>query len=969
MANTNMFKITIDDKDYTSHVPFPLKWIEALDETLDYSRISIQSLNKEIFRPLTSIEILMTDRKGTNFVINEVISTDSATEVPVGSGKYNHELFSIEQTKILEGIVMPALTFTNDLGREFVHGNQPIDVEISKYKSSQSYMINVNPDENVVNEITNSNQPKGVGQTFTFPSFGKMFPSARGYICNWDIYVFNPQNKMIKNEGGFYDRPYPAIKHSSLDNTDLTVTLEEGTYRAKYILANMSSSTTDNSKPEIETIVEFSFRVVENYEPLPKWNITTVINRMLNVAESHLASEQPRFCLNAQQAEEFSKIDAFDFIDTPEFMVPSGTLREGLDIIGGYIHGMVRLRGNEIYYDMLGGTEQAELYKKNYPYVSKKYAQNIESFCTNLDSTVDNFVCALDDKQGTIIEPYNDGYETVRTETVYARIEEGNMYIATQFPIQKIKSVKIGFVNGIDGRVGDITPFIYEEAEYGRLSSYSGKYPTSKAFALYYTQGTKNIYGLNFKVPDATAGNVFSRYSIVNIINTKKETNLNSVNYQLLAFQVEYVPIFRARVQQTKQYIGDFKQPRALCYNQGANLVETRYFGENMKGAVARMGNVECVITFHLQDFTLLPKCGQLWGDDYYISQIAYELYPQFLKCEISLSEDFNRLSQYIGINSVKRFYEVSEKQAYASDRKYTDYIVIGDRVIEDTTLMTIAPIKQIFTQEGTHDSISQIFAEGVKTSGESLNLRKVLLPVVSSAFGNAMCFSMTYKDNYSAGAQSIYETAGGAQGYYTNDVPYANYYGRFPALKFSMYAKQAAPISAGIEQSIGKFIPEWTGNAPENPIIETPTNNPLIIEKDGAEIISLNYVLEFVTNRKNYIIGSALARNCPLVRGTDSKRFAALYVLPQRISKFAARVPLDSATKITEYKKDSDIPGHSYTKTIRFNNFASPVSGAAWAIVDDSSGELLIGSNEPITAGQTVSMPYMTLRHNIFNL
>lgn len=947
MVNYNTFNVTIGDKDYTRHVPFPLKWQEALDETLDYSRINLKQLKTPVFTPFTPITITMTDKKGHVKELNQFISTDSATEKPVGSGKYNHDMYQIEQTKLLEGIVVDALTFTNDLGRLYTDG-APMSVP-NESGNTTNYLKLTPPDyyKAVVLKDTE----------FTFESIKSvlhnMWSSGERDFISGSITVKNDET--------------PIFERNSRDNSDwltanFTTIVTSEVYSVEYKVnyATEGGGLTD-------TKVVYTFGIVTDYYPLPKWNITSVINRILNLAEPHLQGETPRFYLNSEQAEQFSRIDAFDFIDTPEFMLPSGTLKEDLDIIGGYIHGIPRLNGNEVSFDMLGDTEQALLYKKNFPYCLNTFTQDIESYCSSLDSTVDNFACLLDDEQGTVTEPYNDGYKTVRTETVYARIDENNMYIATSMPIQEIKSVKCGFIPGQNFKGGDITNYIFEESEYSRLSSYNKIYSSSKAYALYYTQGSKNIYGLNFKVPTLVNPSL-ENYAIVNILKATAGGDIKKLgeNYPLLAFQVSYIPVFRARVQQSKQYIGDITQPRALCYNQGSNLVETRYYGEHLKGTVARMGTVDRVMLFHFDDFRLIPKLGQMWGDDYFISEIACELFPEFLKCQITLSKDFNRLSQYIGINSVKRFYEVSEKQAYARDMKYADYVVIGDKVDEDTTLAGADAIAQTFSQsEGAH-SVSHVIAKGVTKMGEGADGATVLLPVISVALGTAMTFTFAYEDNYSAGAQSIHETEGKATGFFTNGVAYGSHYGRFDGLKFSMYTEQSAPATPDEQNNIGNALPQWKGELPSDAVISTPENRGLEVDKNGAEVLSLAYVLEFVTNRKNYIIGAALARNCPLVRGSDSSRAAALYVLPNRMSKFAARVSLSGAVKVADYAGGSNMTVSG--KSIKLADAVPESDGAAW-VVATSTGEVLFGANEVVTAGQAINMPYLTLRHDIYNI
>ena len=510
---------------------------------------------------------------------------------------------------------------------------------------------------------------------------------------------------------------------------------------------------------------------------------------------------------------------------------------------------------------------------------------------------------------------------------------------------------------------GDITAYVFESAEYARMSGYSEAYPQSKVYALYYTQGTKNIYGLNFRIPKAS-DEYLGDMAITRILKATSGHDIGGLgtNYPLLSFQVSYIPVFSARTQQTKQYISEYKQPRTLVYNQGANLVETRYFGENMKGAVARMGNVGRIVTYNLGNFALIPEIGQMYGDDYYISGVTCEIYPALLKCMLTLSQDFNRLSQYIGIDSVKRFYEVSEKQAYARNIKYADYVVIGDQVEEDTTCMHAREIAQIFWQNipvagGISYTVARTYSESQAPNTE------VLLPVISTAQGNAMVFTFNYEDNYSAGVQSQHYSSGEVSGYFTNAVPYADYYGRAEYLSFAM-----GQVSTRTQSDKAKLdLPQKGENAVSPSTINTGTPG-LVIQTDGAESLSVNYILEFVTNRKNYIIGSAMARNSPLVRGVSRNRYASLYILPKRIGKFDNAIDTGAGTKVWDY---GPIPQHITvdTKSIKFENFTPAINGAAWAIVDNSTGEILLASNETITAGTPVQMPYMTLRHNIFNI
>ncbi len=503
--------------------------------------------------------------------------------------------------------------------------------------------------------------------------------------------------------------------------------------------------------------------VVSNVAPLPRWNAKTVINRLLVKAETLRKSQTPRFHLNAEQAEEFEKIEM------PELHLTNSTLREALQTVGSYIHGEPRLNGTEISYDMYGGSERTAVdFSK---YFSKSFQQSIDSALTSIDSTVDNLVSTIGYAKGVMVEPYSGGYKTVRTETLYARIQDDNMIIATTYPINRIIKLESGTIGGKYGGT-DLTPYVFEASEYTRLSSYSSLYPTSRAYAIYYTQGEKNIKGLNFKQQDPITP-AFKNYAILNILRAATGDNNLETGYTNLAFRVTYESVSSARVKQSKQYIADFNRVSEIAYNQGQNLIESSYYGEHLKGVVARLGNVDKVLTLYQRGAAVVPKVGTLYDDDYYISAVAVEYQPYFTKISCALSKDFNRYSDYVGINSTKRFYEISERQAYDSFINYRDYVVIGDAVTADanapkTLLRNISGVRSAFDTT-PRTGVSCVVARGLARSNNgTIDNKELVTAAVTAA-------SVKFTKHDVTGVQSIGDdeaiTIEGSLTYYDKDT------------------------------------------------------------------------------------------------------------------------------------------------------------------------------------------------------
>jgi len=977
----NSFTVMINNENVTKYTQFPIKWENALDERLDTARISLKQFPKSIIQPMSPAVITVTDKEEKTLSLRAIITTDEAIEVPVGSGLYDHEIFMLEETKILEGIVVDTLVFTNPLGKDYTLASKKInpDMEINSIIDYTCTPIRY------ISPLSDNTE-------FTFCSLKDMFNGYGAPIGKYRPAIQSDEPSFIPPSGiyvRYNDKEIARVNFQISDNWQndtITLNLQSGIYEVTYIIWNYQ---THGGKVTNYTKATFTFNVIKDYNVITDWNIATVIDRVLDLAETHIEGIKPRFKLNGKDEngeQHIGQYAEFEKIKAPEFAFTNCTLKEILDQIGGYIHGIPRLYGDEIFFDMLGGTEQASLYEMNYPYISNLYTQDIENYCTSLDSTVENLVCLVDSEQGTITEPCLNGSKSVRSEIAFARLEEDNMVISTQYPIQEIVSVVNTSVPDMSLGEINITSYIYEEADYNRMSSYTDIPPEytyvsskSKVYALYYKQGNKNIYGLNFKQIQLN-GEVQSVYAISKILSHASKKGIDDfkkvTRYQEFAFRVSYIPIFSARTQQTKQCINGFIQPRTLVYNQNANLIETSYYGENLKGIVARMGNVERVVTYNLDYVSLIPKIGQLYGDDYYISSVVCEVLPAYIKCVVSLSQDFNRLSQYIGINTVRRFYEVSEKQAYKRDIKYSDYVVIGDKVDEDETILNNITFMFDCLRVGiggnnvgytSNNNPTCAIIQGYNTYGIKIE-DAIVLPLITTAQGNAAVFHFSYDDNYSAGFQVKKEIGENTTGYFINSVPYSDYFGRIDTIKFIM--------TSSIPNSDPLLLPQCVFPADQYGHMFQTNEHGIVVRKDSAEILSFNYIVEFVTNRKNYIIGSGLARWSSLVASDyiQKKSAPALYILPTRLSKFKNEINLNNAVKIWDFcgngnnMQNTHISLQHGAKSIKFEDFISNIEGKAWAIVFPW-GELLFGANETIIPNNKVNMPYMTLKHNIFNL
>ena len=631
---------------------------------------------------------------------------------------------------------------------------------------------------------------------------------------------------------------------------------------------------------------------------------------MLDLAEPIFHGEAPRYTFNAAQAEKYDQIYA------PEFSMTQCTLREQLKVIGGYIHAEPRLLENdEIVFEEYGNTEISPV--GGLPYVFESTSCDINQYCTDIRTNASNLVNSLGYAQGVVIDPADGFFRSLRTETQYARVTDENGICMTQFPVYSVRKLECGILSAADGvtfalPMLDITPYVFEATRYSaNLSDYAGGYPSSKQYAVYFTRGQNNIRGLFYQVPNAISSAVFSRYAIVNILaactselTAAQIDSLVTNNPENLVFRITYDPIYSTYLSHGKQLHIAGETNYTQIYNQSGNLIETTYFGENLKGAAARLGNVEQERTYIFSKLTDIPKAGQMLDEEYAISAVSTEVMATYIKCTLALTKDFNRISQYVGISSNKRTYEVSESAAYQRDILLKEYLIVGSA---EEAAQEAAEGKPKIFHPSALNGFSAIFGydpgtpygptkiitvavaagQGMKKDGDGNKipgdpLNRVILPTVSGAFGNTIVFNFSYKDNYSAGDR-VQKVNGddSVTGYWQTDVRYPDLYGRMYYLSFGLYS--SVP---GVKQTAYDLPLYENSEAVSEAPISTEVGAPLIIRKDSREKISINVECEIKTTKKDVNIGSALAYLCRFVY-TGGDVLPKLYLNMSRKNRF----------------------------------------------------------------------------------
>lgn len=830
--------------------------------------------------------------------------------------KYKLDIALIERTKLLEGVLCQSLTFTNSNGKQWGTGDlQNPNSALTLFEHTESSTnIPHSYDNDLKNQVKNS----------------YLNPAKEGTEIQVETAV-NIANKMID----YLEALYGIGKFSVVPTTsalsyvtpsgttnlfgDQGATVQLSSYLGiKYTVVLQSIVPGDPSYRVTDTFeIQYYIAGVENRYPLKPYSITDCICRCLELAQPLKLGELPKYKLQGvnymlngngtftRTYEPNSQAYEFDKITAPNFTMTQCTLREQMKVVGTFIHCEPRLgydpdgtglnyEENTIIFERYEKEQDTNLGERGYVY--RGVSQSLNNYCTSVTTNVANLVNTINYADGVIKDPDASAFRTLRTDSVNVMLTESNSKIYTQFPIYDVIKVEctVFTANGDVGSTYDITPYVFEQHEYNNLSSYEGTYPYAKGYAIYYTQGQKDLNGLFFK-NESASNPTFVNYAIKNIIDAVSGGDFDSENdWQKLAFRVSYIPVYSTMFSHGKSLIQDGNNNFTIPYAQSENLVESSYYGEHLKGLANRMGNIEQERTYILPDVSYLPKAGQTL-DGYVIASVKHDLRHTHVKCTVALTKDFNRLSQYVGVNSHKRVSEVSEREAYSRDILIKEYAVVGDRQPQTSSILKeISPLicSIIGSSLITYNPITAVLCAGAKKlyfKPENANAvayeNGVSLPVISSAFGNAIIFSWTYKDNYSAHERlQKFVTVGDSMAAYQDDIPYCDYYGHIYWYDFAL-VPYTNPISDALAFANGNVARSGAIKYPDSGQISAyartsefgAEHKPILIEKDSREALNVNYEVEFISNRKDLILGSAIASKCPLI-GEVNESSATIY-------------------------------------------------------------------------------------------
>jgi hypothetical protein len=374
-----------------------------------------------------------------------------------------------------------------------------------------------------------------------------------------------------------------------------------------------------------------------------------------------------------------------------------------------------------------------------------------------------------------------------------------------------------------------------------------------------------------------------------------------------------------------------------VVYNQGSGKVDSRLYGRNLFGAAVRMGNTAHVLPYIAPLTAKMPKAGQILPNGKTIASISVATYGTYKRVDIEAVDRFNRLSQYVGIKSNVRLYEVSERLTQDRHIIYEDALTL---TTEEGASGSPAMVGEGFTQEcakllrgGTPTTaISRAILQGFKGTEA---LTKVVLPVLALPVGNALCFAFSFADNYSAGGRiDKYELATNDFASTMTNTPYASEFGEIDLLAVRLTNQ---PVPSTIDRKeYADAVPAYIGD--EAAYIADTGAWRWKIDKDSRETIHGTYQVNLLGGGGIQIAPTAAEAFRPYCGGNSA---LSLRIYDEEIAPLATTIDGGASATI---QTSATPEGVSIIAT-------STKDGKAWAIVNEA-GKIYASKNTPITKG-----------------
>jgi hypothetical protein len=536
------------------------------------------------------------------------------------------------------------------------------------------------------------------------------------------------------------------------------------------------------------------------------------------------------------------------------------------------------------------------------PYNSYDEVAELEDYVAGIQSSAKNVLKPLR------YSPFKNGFKGVRSSDIGKQTTSNIHYECEDMVERPIKVL-------VKGRAGanadesivyteddetDITSNVVNYLYYQTLTnekdiSFSGKQTLRKHNSIYYTQGLRELLGFSYlgEELDLVIGdNYYKRaiYECIDAVRSIESGELiigagqgsgSSDSYEdegldgdiKLRLQVTYQNITETSARVFKDDLSGFEHETIKYINESANINESKALGDNLQLVVNRLGGTKTIISGVVDSEDELPQLGDIDSNGK-VYTVIKTTHGDRIKYEMTLVQDYNVISSYIGIKSRLRFEEVSSSDSTKRFIRYPSKFIFTEN--QETFSTRIIDSENILASLFT-DSTQGINYAYIEFNHENGQTAKVHASVDSYAIGKTIELQIAMKDNYSAGLQRYMEVISSSDVYMNKDVSYTDYYGKVNDIAMYVYYDNTAFTTAEEEA-----YPEASSNKGD----ELFTVITDYIDKDAREQPVFLIEIALLSEDPQMRVFNGFARYNKIVEGDDSIATGLLLYEPRPNAK-----------------------------------------------------------------------------------
>ena len=459
--------------------------------------------------------------------------------------------------------------------------------------------------------------------------------------------------------------------------------------------------------------------------------------------------------------------------------------------------------------------------------------------------------------------------------------------------------------------------------------------------------GVRQIFtigGVEFPGYLVNEGQSNETYFVIQVFFNGNLTNVATLGRWRGLFRVEYVPIPPSiRYEVVRDDTSEVFVESKLTVNQKMRIVDLERFTANMKGKINQLGTSELILshkvknisdTFNIGDFTtdrfIITKKEVITQRDHYI--VNYEL-----------NKNFNKMSQFMGIDQEIRQYEIGESgRTIDRDLNYNEYIEV---FADDNE--TLTPGNTTFQNPGLFlDTLNKNFTAdkdlkyGLFVSPQLSG--RINMPIYKISGGGAFGVYTDFESNVGA-SNRLEQGDSSFLGFTSNrryvfPVPYADQIGRFNTMFISFYNDVLQE-----ENQLADEL-EFANNLPlfnkqeGTPIIE----GEFFVKKDNRERIKFTILYHLISrNIDEVIIGEKLYTHNSLFIDEPNNIILKKFNISGSNRGFTKR---DFNSPIIGEDEKITNPDITINKSNMYIQIEDSLSGvSSWALVDENDIPYLI--------------------------